>query len=218
MTNGLLTSIRKRDRIRQKTLKKPNDISLSDNFHAYRNTLKNLIVKQKNEYYKSKITQNINNPKKTWEIINEITDSKRTHKTIKKIVDSDGNETSNKDPAKMADVFNKFFVSIGEVLASRLTEHQDIHNRNTTCDINTQTLYMTPADNTEIETCIMGLGSNSSAGPDGIPSRVLRKHRLHLLTPLTYLINLTMSEGIFPDVLKTAIVQKQRGQNGLDKL
>ena len=47
---------------------------------------------------------------------------------------------------------------------------------------------------------------NASAGWDNIPSFVVKKVSKHVIRPLTYLINKSIEQGIFPDELKVAKV------------
>ena len=48
------------------------------------------------------------------------------------------------------------------------------------------------------------LNQNKSLGPCGIPVKTLQNHVDFLKQPLTYLINLSFQQGIFPEALKTA--------------
>ena len=47
---------------------------------------------------------------------------------------------------------------------------------------------------------------NASAGWDNIPTFVVKKVSKHIIRPLTYLINKSIEQGIFPDELKVAKV------------
>ena len=50
------------------------------------------------------------------------------------------------------------------------------------------------------------LNKNKSLGPYSIPVKILQNLGDVLKQPLTYLINLSFQQGIFPEALKTAIV------------
>ena len=47
---------------------------------------------------------------------------------------------------------------------------------------------------------------NSASGHDGINAHVLKNVINEIIEYLIYLINLSLSQGVFPDGLKTAIV------------
>ena len=57
----------------------------------------------------------------------------------------------------------------------------------------------------EISRTIKSL-KNASAGWDNIPTLVVKKVSKHIIMSLTYLINKSIEQGIFPDELKVAKV------------
>ena len=67
-----------------------------------------------------------------------------------------------------------------------------------------KTILLTEA---EIKAIIRSLKSKSSAGYDGISSRIL-KHGIHFISkPLTYICNRSLETGIFPDRCKFVTVR-----------
>ena len=66
--------------------------------------------------------------------------------------------------------------------------------------------FFNPVQESEIEKLINNLNQNKSLGPCSIPVKILQKHVDVLKQPLTYLINLSFQQGIFPEELKTARV------------
>jgi hypothetical protein len=59
----------------------------------------------------------------------------------------------------------------------------------------------------EVVDLIKGLSNKKSAGLDDIPDYIIKKCHLKITTPLTYIINLSLSTGQFPDQLKIAKVK-----------
>ena len=57
--------------------------------------------------------------------------------------------------------------------------------------------------------------TNKSTGPNSIPTQILKISNQIMCKPLTYLINLSFSNGIFPDLLKISNVIPifKRGEN-----
>ena len=57
--------------------------------------------------------------------------------------------------------------------------------------------------------------TNKPTGPNSIPTQILKISNQIICKPLTYLINISFSNGIFPDLLKTSIVIPvfKRGEN-----
>ena len=59
--------------------------------------------------------------------------------------------------------------------------------------------------------------TNKSTGPNSIPTQILKISNQIICKPLTYLINLSFSNGIFPDLLKTSnviLIFKRRENQG----
>lgn len=202
MTNGLLTSIRRRDKLRLKSRTNP---TLRQTYTAYRNYLDRLITITKNNYYRTEFLHCNGDAGKTWKLIDDVTDTKRTHSTILKVVDPDtGCEVTRDDPQGMANAFNKFFAGIGESLASRIPYAATTSTTDNSA--NPHSLFLTPTDETEVDKYITLLTTNSSPGPDGIKAKIIKQFRQHLLQPLTYLINLCFTTASFPSVFKDATV------------
>ena len=106
------------------------------------------------------------------------------------------------DSREIANGFNNYFISIGPLLANDIT-----------CNVNPLS-YVKIIDNSivivngscsEVERVISSL-KNSSVVWDEIPTFVAKKYVYSYLKPLTYLINTSFTEGIFPVKLKLARV------------
>ena len=65
---------------------------------------------------------------------------------------------------------------------------------------------ISPFSETLVTEIVERLNKNKSPGPDGISNRILSLSIEHIKKPLTYLINLSMSKGVFPEQLKVAKV------------
>jgi len=54
-----------------------------------------------------------NNPKLTWQLVNEITDSKTINKeTIKTISTNNKTYNVNEDPKGISNIFNQYFINV----------------------------------------------------------------------------------------------------------
>ena len=63
---------------------------------------------------------------------------------------------------------------------------------------------MDPTNSFEIKTIISNLKNSMSAGPDGIPTNVIKSICSFICDIISHLINSSLSTGIFPDELKNA--------------
>ena len=69
-----------------------------------------------------------------------------------------------------------------------------------------KSLALYPTDVTEIINIVSGFENKHSSGFDGIPVNILKFSICAIAEPLATLINSSMSNGVFPDSLKTAKV------------
>lgn len=199
MTGGLLKSIRHRDKLRQHMLKNPKTENIT-NYKNYRNELKKLLELTKIQYYKQKISEAANNPKMTWQIMNEITNKPINKTTIKSIRDENGRIINN--TKNMANSFNTHFTNIGQKLTSQFSKTY----QQTTCNNNKSSLFFRPTDKIETLSYINELKTDSATGPDGISARILKQFKEILVTPITHIINLSLKQAIFPNICKIATV------------
>ena len=66
--------------------------------------------------------------------------------------------------------------------------------------------FLSPTDETEVFYCLSSLDLSKSSGPYSIPSKILSLIKTEIAVPLSKLINLSFTSGIFPSNLKTAKV------------
>ena len=52
----------------------------------------------------------------------------------------------------------------------------------------------------------MSLSNSQSIGSDGLHPDILKSNALRISSQLTYIFNLSFTQGIFPKLLKTAII------------
>ena len=168
-------------------------ITFKEQYGVYRNKLTFLLKAAKKKYYQDQLTSNQGNPKSHWKSINNIlgrsTDSK--HQTIE--VHPPSTEIPNR--------FNDHFLNVGEQNHVNVRNYfmQYLHNPPN------YSIYLSPTSQTEVKKYLTAMKSFSS-GIDDIPPMVL-KHAANIISlPLTFIINLTLKTGIFPDRLKYAKV------------
>ena len=66
--------------------------------------------------------------------------------------------------------------------------------------------YLKPASEKEVISVINEMKTNKSTGPNSIPTQILKISNQIICKPLTYIINLSFSNGIFPVLLRTSNV------------
>lgn len=164
----------------------------------YKNKLTSLIRRSKEQYFHSEFSRLKNDVKRTWNVINDLTNKHKNKQTIKSIIINDDIVT---DRGEMAEYFNNYFSSIATELDSLIppTCTDPLLNMN----INSvQSFFMIPASYSEIVNIVKKL-KNSYYGCHSIPTFIFKLINHYVAEPITCLINLSFSSGKFPDILKT---------------
>ena len=140
--------------------------------------------------------------KRTWSIIKEVIGKKKSAKIQTKFKQSDGEITADKK--EISHNFDAFFINIGPTLAKSFEKYKGSPtNYLTNPQINS--LFVSPVLLTEICNIVCSL-KDSARADDEIRMGPLRSVLPYIDGPLTYLCNLSLSQGIFPDILKIANV------------
>ena len=212
ITSGIIRSIRTRDKLAKLTKQDPTNTGLINKYKKYRNFLTHIIRQTKINYYSEKFSINKDDPKRFWKIINEATNCDTENKTIMNdIITDEGFILKNSQ--EIANEFNKHFTNVGYKITSKI---------NKTCNFdhppyanaNTSSLYMFPVTEKEVISLVKGLKNNVAPGIDNITNKTfffftnktLKLIIDHITKPLTHVLNLCISQGIFPSKLKLAVV------------
>jgi hypothetical protein len=198
MTSGLLTSRRTKIELLKKSVVDPTFLNC-ETYKNYRNLYNKLVRIAKKNHTHEKLEQNKKNPKKTWEILNEITGKSKSNTTIQNIR-SEGVEYSNS--SDKANIFNKFFSSVGENISNSVEDTNKNFNDYLNERPNTIPLEFGQLSQAEFITIIENLEAKSSNDIDGISNKTLKFLKYELATPLVHLFNLSIQTGEFPEKLK----------------
>ena len=115
---------------------------------------------------------------------------------------NDGSVTTDK--TIICEKFNNFFIGVGPTLANKIPQQ----SRTPSSYLGNSSIYpmfLVPVSIEEITSMIQGL-KNSAPGHDDITADALRLCLPSITSPLVYILNLSLSQGVFPDELKIANV------------
>lgn len=146
------------------------------------------------------INNSANKQKAVWEVINyERCIDKRKFEPLKLQI----NNMLIEDPQIVAEHLNKHFISVADN-AVKNTDHCQL---STMVDYgNIPELFLYPTSPAELLKSLSSIKSKTSAGIDEFSSSILKLCKEEIVCPLTHIINLSFSQGIFPDKIKTAKV------------
>ena len=121
---------------------------------------------------------------------------------IKLINDNNSPITDNKE---MANVFNNFYSNLGNSIEQKIPISQRSFSSFLDSPLNSS-FYGSPCDESEIHSIISNFKTNKASGPNSIPTCLLKEFSSLFTYPIKILINKSLSEGTFPNLLKTAQV------------
>lgn len=131
-----------------------------------------------------------------WKIINQETN--KTNTIQKENIKLRSNNTLVESPYLVADMFNKFFASVGANTAPKSHRVKEI---------STNSMYLQPVSEQEVFNIIRKLPNKYSYGIDDIPPILIKNCINELTPPITTLINQSFVESVFPEKLKIAVIK-----------
>ena len=128
------------------------------------------------------------------------------------------NNVKTYESEKIANEFGKFYASLGSNYAKLIGQPKkqctDYLNDMTSCNI---IMFQSPCTNSEVKNLIGKLLNKTSHGYDGISNKLLKELSQVVIHPLTYLFNLSLEKGIFPELYKRAdVVPLYKSKSKLD--
>lgn len=166
-------------------------------FINYTKRLKKIMKLTRRAQNNYSIKTSSNTSKTTWRIIN---DSKpNLPKEFINSINVDNKIINN--PVDIANSFNNFFVDkVQPILSSDSNMKPRILNRK-------DSIFVAPSIPMDIQKIIKSLKSTNSVGYDGISTRIIKYVSELISGHLSYIINLCISSGVYPDALKVSVIK-----------
>ena len=128
--------------------------------------------------------------------------SKKKHSNIQKIISGENVFTDNKG---IAGALNKFYSKIGSTIEEKIPKSKKSFKSYLSNPI-TSALLLEECNEGEIIAIISNFGNRKSSGPNSIPTNLLKEFVHHFAKPLKLIINKSLAEGVFPSLLKIALI------------
>ena len=175
------------------------------------------IKSTKRLYYQDKLHNNSGNLKKTWNTLNELMNRKPTNNKISEMKGENGEII---DETQIPDAFNKYFVELGEKLASKIPR-SSISPDSFLTDVyypDTGLFNFQEIPENHVLNLLCGLDSKKATGIDGISSRILKLSANVIAPSLSLIFNQIISTGIFPNDWKIARITPIFKSDAKDKM
>jgi hypothetical protein len=196
MTPGLLVSKKQKLFLHKKSLLDP--LTYLDSFRTYRNIFNSLVRASKKLHYDAKFVQFAKNPKKIWNLLNEISGSKKNNKN-NNIAHVNANGQMLDNATDIVNEFNSFFVNAGQNISDSVPSSSK-----------TPESFFPPRDNpppefelnninaTYISDIIKSFPNKQSCDVDGLSLKLIKFVRGEISVPLAHIFDLSLTSGVFP--------------------
>lgn len=212
MNNGLLVRMGKLKKFSKKLNRNPNNARLGRFVKKLSKSVKSFAKTVKTSYYKKKFGSIGKNSKLAWQVIDDVLGRNKKKLGVTQIQHSQSSCLIS-DAELISNEFNKFFITVSSKIVSELGNDDSEFNLP---ESNRYTLgssynycascFFEPINSLEIFKEIQKLKNKHSSGIDGIDNVVVKNCAWFLVDVLSYLFNLSLNGGVFPDVLKLAVV------------
>ena len=154
-------------------------------------------------YCKKKyLEEHIANAKKTWQGINDLINrQKKKQKDLFPLQCPRSNKLLN-DPTEISNIFNKFFLSVGHSLSSKMPKASPQFTAYLPRLSHPGSFFFCLVTRKEIEEEIIMIPSNKTFGLYSVPIHILRLASLIISYLLSFIINKSVETAIYPSKLK----------------
>ena len=207
VTYGILTSMRRRDRLLKAYINNKNPTkkeALHNEYKALRNHITNLLRDSKIHHYQNFFHENNKNLRKVWQGIKEIINIKNKSSDSPSCIIENGKLIS--DPFEVSNSFNSYYSSIAGNILERRKYTGDGNFLKYMPNSQPNSIVIAPVDSEEINLIIKSFNTKKATGPCSIPPKILNFICDSIVNPLSKLANLSFHEGVHPDRLKVAKV------------
>lgn len=207
MTFKLAKKIEKKNKLLGKARKHPRNLKLKEHLKKFSKSLNVDIENRKRFFYNNKFENAKGNAKLQWSIVNELLGRNTNSSIINEIIDENGILFSS-DNKRVANIFNNYFSSIAIGLNTKyFPSFQDYDSKKFIAFNSNKSFFFKPLIPDELLSIISSLKNKSSISScDGLSCIFVKKIAPSVVEVLTHIFNLSMSSGIFPSVLKKAII------------
>ena len=211
ITQGILASIRFKDKLYHKSKKTSRDSPEFEvnksNLKTYNGILDKLIFSAKRDYYYSEFMKYRNDIKKTWSTINQLLCRENRKKCFPKFMEKEGGMNKGKikieEKSEITEEFNNHFVNMGPKLAASIKKTDKNFSMYLSHNITTSFSF-SPTSSEDVIKIINGFAPKTSTDCDKLSMKLIKRIAQIISQPLSLIVNQSLSTGIFPNKMKLA--------------
>lgn len=202
MTDGLRRAQQKRYQLYKKHKRSPENEHIKRKYTTYRNRLNSIMKRAEKDYYMSLVQGVGNNSQKLWHNIKDIIGKKKTSNFPSQIKTAT-NQTTD-DTLLICEEINNFFSQVGSSLAEQIEPSETDPISFILPRTHPQSLFIAPITDEEVYKALTKIKSRKSFGSDLLHPKFIKEIGHSIVLPLTHIINLSISKGSVPSLMKIA--------------
>ena len=182
----------------------------------YNTCLRKVKREAKKLYYMQKCAEFKHNTRKLCGTINKICGKSNDKSMCIESLKVDNVTTYN--TTKITDSFGKYFASVRKKYADNIVKPRtSVDEYLLKIRMSESSIFLSPVTNHKLDRLIDRLPNKVSSGHDNISNILLKNIKLWIVSPLVGIFNSSLTTGVFPNLMKTAIVVPlHKGQSALE--
>ena len=200
--------IERRDKLLAK-FKKSRSHSDNENYKKSRNKVQRMIKDKKKNFVIGKLNDNIGKPKELWKSLKSLRLPSKESSSAMICLEKDG--ILSFDPKTNAEIFKDFYLNLANNLVKKLPTPPPnkygktaVNNYYKKLNLRGKNFSFAPVAPATILKLLKQLNPAKSAGIDNLTGKFLKEGAPVLASPITDLVNLSISLSLFPDDRKIA--------------
>ena len=201
---GLKNSARQKNKLYKIYLstKNPSD---EKRYKVYCKLFKKVSARAEKIYYDKQFDVNANSTKQIWTNLNRVCSVKKKFKSKCTIDNINVGGKSCANPKLISASSNNYFSNIGETLVDKLPTVA-VNYTAYMSKLVSNSFFCDPLECQKLLYLIDDLKCDKACGDHGFGSQIIKDNKFILCEPLTFIYNMSISNGIVPDKLKIAKV------------
>ena len=214
-TKGLNKSRIALSKLRKKSLKTP---TLLSEYKSKKNLYNRLIRRAEKAYTFAQLKQHKHDSKRTWQILNNVINRKtKRGNPLAKHFSINGIITTDKEV--IANAFNLQYATMGPKMAKSFNSDEESNIEKYLNPFQGDRFELHTVKPRDVHEVIKSLKNKKSSGRDLMTNCILKQSSYSLVFPLTYLVNQSIKQKIFPNCWQVSkIIPVFKGGNQLDTL
>lgn len=164
------------------------------------------VSNMKKQYYGDSINRSRNKSKSVWNIVKRETKGSVLNCNENLQINDNGSLVS--DPVQIVEIFNDYFISAPNKIIKNIKSPLNPNNVQQIVQGNKYPpIYLPPVTDDEIRAIAKAMRGKMSGGLDCVPDKIIKAALPCISNLIVHLCNSSISNGVFPSVLKNSIVK-----------